>query len=78
MKALRAEVEAAIEADRAAGYDCTRDPDHELYIDPNAENHAEAEDEPTALPPPDWRKRKVEESEDAGPKVRRLKDEGWG
>ncbi len=77
VKALRAEVEAAIEADRAAGYDCTRDPDHELYIDPDAAKHSEDKDEPTALPPPDWRKREVKESEVIGPRVRTLKDDTW-
>lgn len=67
--------------DEAEGYRCWDDPDHALYVDPDAEDYAavadEGEDEPPALPPPDWRKREVEESEDTGPRVRRLKDEGW-
>jgi len=62
--------------DEEAGYRCWDDPAHENYIDANADWGADAA-EPTALPPPDWREREVEESEDDPPRVRRLKDEGW-
>ncbi|MDG5747374.1 hypothetical protein P8Q88_04210 [Qipengyuania sp. XHP0207] len=62
--------------DEKAGYRCWDDPEHDNYVDRDAD-WGEDEDEPLALPPPDWRKREVEESEDDAPRVRRLKDDTW-
>ena len=62
--------------DEKAGYRCWDDPEHENYVDRDAD-WGEDEDEPPALPPPDWRKREVEGSEDDAPRVRRLKDDSW-
>lgn len=61
--------------DKAAGYRPYDDPDHPLYAD--AEDHAEAEDQPVLPPPPPDRRESDEEPEDDKPRIRRLKDERW-
>ena len=63
--------------DEEAGYRCWDDPEHEAYVDPDANYADEAEDEPIPLPPPGWGQREVEETEEENPRWRRLKDEGW-
>ena len=63
--------------DEEAEYRYWEDPDHEAYADACAGEADEEEDETAALPPPDWRKREVAESEEENPRWRGIKDEGW-
>lgn len=76
VRALREELEQAVEADRAAGYCPERDPDHELY-DPNHGTRGRVGPS-LPLPPPDGGESKVEEeSEEETPRWGSIKDEGW-
>ncbi|MDG6078339.1 hypothetical protein E3U23_03930 [Erythrobacter litoralis] len=63
--------------DKDTGYLCWDDPDHEAYTDRHAPFDDEDDGTPIPLPPPEWRKREVEESEAENPRWRRVKDEGW-
>ena len=63
--------------DEEAGYQWWNDPEHPSYTDAQASEDDEEEDETAALPPTDWRKREVEESEEENPRWRGIKDEGW-
>ena len=63
--------------DEEAGYRCWDDPEHESYVDPDADHAEQDEDEPIPLPPPGWGERELEETEDENPRWRGLKDKGW-
>lgn len=78
--AARAEYERLQAEDEANGYDCTKDPDHPLYEQPDPSADAKSSGmhtDPVALPPPNWHK-KPEPEPDAGPRIRTIKDDGWG
>ena len=60
--------------DKEAGYSCYDDPEHESYIARKAPGAGG--DAAIPLPPPDWRKREVDEREEENPRWRGLKDEG--
>ena len=68
------------EQDETEGYQWWHDPEHPEFQ--RAAANADAEDEATyearALPPPGWTKGEPRVEKDEEPKVRRLKDEGWG
>ena len=79
-KAALAEYERIKAADGEAGYDCHADPEHKFYRDPGARVGGQlhgSDQSPQTLPPPGWLDRPEPEAE-PNPRIRTVKDEGWG
>ncbi|MBX7526995.1 hypothetical protein [Qipengyuania vesicularis] len=76
VKRLREQLEQALEADRAAGYQPERDPEHELY-DPNYGKWGHAGPSLPLLSPNRGESGLEEDSEEENPRWRTIKDEGW-